>query len=193
MIACRMAGMSPPDAMNFSATVLTAVAEQLGGAELYRTCLDEAVVLHLTEVDADLEGDVRFPAWRRDEWQEVSRERHVAEDLYKDPGPRAELLEYFRALKSFDAMETEWKRQDSTTLPSGHDSPPSSLVSNVCTPSSSITSCCVNTDTCCPLASSFSFQATSSSRVSTRHAVWVERYIQSSIRGVRNSGRSVPM
>ena len=51
----------------------------IGGAELFRACLPTAAVLHLTEVDADVPGDVYFPAWRRDEWQELSREAHAAD------------------------------------------------------------------------------------------------------------------
>jgi dihydrofolate reductase len=54
----------------------------IGGAELYRACLDEADVLHLTEVDADLEGDARFPPWRRSDWQEVAREAHPADERH---------------------------------------------------------------------------------------------------------------
>jgi dihydrofolate reductase len=45
----------------------------IGGAELYRACLPLAVRLHLTEVDADIEGDVRFPPWAPEEWHEVER------------------------------------------------------------------------------------------------------------------------
>jgi dihydrofolate reductase len=54
----------------------------IGGAELYRACLDQATVLHLTEVDADPEGDARFPAWRREQWQELSREAHPADERH---------------------------------------------------------------------------------------------------------------
>jgi dihydrofolate reductase len=54
----------------------------IGGAELYRACLAEAAVLHLTEVDAEVEGDARFPAWRRDEWEEVWRESHPADERH---------------------------------------------------------------------------------------------------------------
>jgi dihydrofolate reductase len=48
----------------------------IGGAELYRQCLPLARVLHLTLVDADIDGDVRFPEWRRADWRESAREDH---------------------------------------------------------------------------------------------------------------------
>ncbi|HUO80144.1 MAG TPA: type 3 dihydrofolate reductase [Steroidobacteraceae bacterium] len=51
----------------------------IGGAELYRACLGQAQVVHLTEVDAEPEGDARIPPWRREEWQEVWREAHPAD------------------------------------------------------------------------------------------------------------------
>jgi dihydrofolate reductase len=57
----------------------------IGGAQLYRECLGAADVLHLTEVDADVDGDARFPAWRRDDWQEVWREAHPADERHAYP------------------------------------------------------------------------------------------------------------
>jgi len=54
----------------------------IGGAELYRACLAEADVLHLTEIDAEIEGDARFPPWRREDWDEVSREAHPADERH---------------------------------------------------------------------------------------------------------------
>ena len=54
----------------------------IGGAELFRECLDDASVLHLTEVQAELDGDVRFPPWRREDWQEVWREEHPADERH---------------------------------------------------------------------------------------------------------------
>jgi dihydrofolate reductase len=45
----------------------------IGGAELYRLCLPLAQTLHLTEVEADVDGDVKFPDWERSQWREVDR------------------------------------------------------------------------------------------------------------------------
>ena len=58
----------------------------IGGAELYRASLELASVLHLTEVEADVEGDVEFPGWHRagwrGEWRELARERHAADERH---------------------------------------------------------------------------------------------------------------
>ena len=54
----------------------------IGGADLFRACLDDADVLHLTEVDADLQGDVHFPPWQRGDWQEVAREAHPPDERH---------------------------------------------------------------------------------------------------------------
>jgi dihydrofolate reductase len=50
----------------------------IGGAEIYAQALPLADRLYLTEVHAEVEGDAWFPAWNRDQWQELSRERHSA-------------------------------------------------------------------------------------------------------------------
>jgi dihydrofolate reductase len=57
----------------------------IGGADLFRACLPSAAVLHLTEVDAEIAGDVHFPPWARDEWQEVAREAHPADARHRYP------------------------------------------------------------------------------------------------------------
>ena len=51
----------------------------IGGAEIYRLSLPEAARLYLTEIDAEVEGDTFFPAWRTGDWQEVAREAHPAD------------------------------------------------------------------------------------------------------------------
>jgi dihydrofolate reductase len=48
----------------------------IGGSQLYALALPLAHELVLTEVDADLAGDVLFPAWDRDQFSEVSRQSH---------------------------------------------------------------------------------------------------------------------
>jgi len=49
----------------------------IGGAALYREALAGAGRIYLTEVHADLAGDVYFPAFDRDAWVEISREDHL--------------------------------------------------------------------------------------------------------------------
>jgi dihydrofolate reductase len=51
----------------------------IGGAELYRQLLATADRLMLTEVDADVEGDARFPEFNRAQFIEVSREAYPAD------------------------------------------------------------------------------------------------------------------
>lgn len=52
----------------------------MGGASLYEQLLPQADRLYLTQVHASLEGDTWFPDWQRSEWQELSREDHLADD-----------------------------------------------------------------------------------------------------------------
>ncbi|MEY2874821.1 MAG: hypothetical protein RLZZ373_2192 [Pseudomonadota bacterium] len=48
----------------------------MGGGELYALALPYADVLELTEIDADVAGDVRFPDWPRAAFEEVARSKH---------------------------------------------------------------------------------------------------------------------
>ncbi|WP_310463292.1 dihydrofolate reductase [Sphaerotilus sp.] len=48
----------------------------IGGGELYALALPHAKVLELTEIDADLDGDIRFPDWPRTAFEEVARTTH---------------------------------------------------------------------------------------------------------------------
>jgi dihydrofolate reductase len=50
----------------------------IGGGELYRAALPRASRMYLTEVQADVTGDTYFPAFAREAWREVSRERSTA-------------------------------------------------------------------------------------------------------------------
>jgi dihydrofolate reductase len=53
----------------------------IGGADIYRLCLPQAVRIHLTLVHTRIaDGDTFFSAWRDIEWTECSRERHEADD-----------------------------------------------------------------------------------------------------------------
>jgi dihydrofolate reductase len=53
----------------------------VGGAELYAEGLPLADELLITEIDADVEGDVFFPNWDRAAFEEVSREAHRSEEF----------------------------------------------------------------------------------------------------------------
>ncbi len=56
-----------------------------GGAEIYSQALPVADRLYLTRVHTDSEGDTLLPAWQENEWQEVFREDHPADDRNVHP------------------------------------------------------------------------------------------------------------
>ena len=51
----------------------------IGGGELYTLALALAHTLYLTEVQAEVEGDARFPAFDRTRFLETQREHHAAD------------------------------------------------------------------------------------------------------------------
>lgn len=53
-----------------------------GGAEIYAAALPHADRIYLTEVHADVSGDVHFPSLDRHQWRETARE-----DRKADTGP----------------------------------------------------------------------------------------------------------
>jgi len=54
----------------------------IGGAGVYAELLPRADRLYLTRVDADVEGDVHFPAFDLADWKETEIERHEADDRH---------------------------------------------------------------------------------------------------------------
>jgi dihydrofolate reductase len=52
----------------------------MGGASLYEQFLPIANKLYLTRVDAELTGDTWFPEWQTEQWLEVEREDHQADE-----------------------------------------------------------------------------------------------------------------
>ena len=51
----------------------------VGGAAVYAALLPQATHMALTLVDAELPGDVHFPAWPPSHWQEIAREHQPAD------------------------------------------------------------------------------------------------------------------
>jgi dihydrofolate reductase len=49
----------------------------IGGAQLYAQALPLADELVLTEIDRDIDGDIRFPTWDREGFDEVHSVQHV--------------------------------------------------------------------------------------------------------------------
>ena len=56
----------------------------IGGAEIYAQTLAQVSRMYITEVETTVDGDAFFPEFDRDEWRELSRERHhdEASDLW---------------------------------------------------------------------------------------------------------------
>ena len=54
----------------------------IGGGAIYREFLEFADRIFLTEVDAEVEGDVRFPSLDASRWSEVFRDYHPADERH---------------------------------------------------------------------------------------------------------------
>ena len=52
----------------------------MGGASFYEQSLEHANRLYLTFVDTEVNGDAFFPKWNSQEWDEVEREAHQADE-----------------------------------------------------------------------------------------------------------------
>ena len=57
----------------------------IGGTSIFREALPIADRIHLTEVEADVEGDTFFPEFDRGEWVEQEVERHPADERHEYP------------------------------------------------------------------------------------------------------------
>jgi dihydrofolate reductase len=57
----------------------------IGGTSLFRETLPIADRIHLTEVDADVEGDTFFPEFDRSQWRETLVERHAVDERHAYP------------------------------------------------------------------------------------------------------------
>lgn len=57
----------------------------IGGAGIYEAFLAKASTLYLTLVDANIDGDTRFPAWDDATWQMTSRDDHPADERHAYP------------------------------------------------------------------------------------------------------------
>jgi len=57
----------------------------IGGNAIFEAALPSADTIYLTEVDADVAGDVFFPSFDRSEWDETELERHAADDRHAYP------------------------------------------------------------------------------------------------------------
>jgi dihydrofolate reductase len=75
----------------------------IGGAELYSEFLPRADRIHMTLIHSEIDGDVRFPEFDREEWIEKSRRRHPADENHAYPYTFVRLDRHPRA-KTADAV-----------------------------------------------------------------------------------------
>lgn len=54
----------------------------VGGADIYRQILPRVQAIHLTRVHADVAGDVVFPTLQEQQWREVAKEYHPADERH---------------------------------------------------------------------------------------------------------------
>ena len=57
----------------------------IGGAEIYQQALELVDRIYLTEVDADVPGDARFPEFDRSQWSVTDRTEYPADDRNDHP------------------------------------------------------------------------------------------------------------
>ena len=55
----------------------------IGGGEIYRMGLAIADKIYLTEIDGTFDGEVTFPEFSKEEWREVSRTHHPADERHQ--------------------------------------------------------------------------------------------------------------
>lgn len=55
----------------------------IGGGEIYNLGLKLCDRIYLTEIAGAFEGDTYFPAFDREDWKEVSREHHPADERHR--------------------------------------------------------------------------------------------------------------
>jgi dihydrofolate reductase len=70
------------DALNFAKAENNNEVFIIGGAEIYALALPYANKLYLTEINAHIEGDTYFPLFDAQEWNEISRNHHAADERH---------------------------------------------------------------------------------------------------------------
>lgn len=51
----------------------------IGGAEIYTSSLGDIDIIHATEIEANVDGDVKFPNLKESDWVEIDRIEHAAD------------------------------------------------------------------------------------------------------------------
>jgi dihydrofolate reductase len=73
------------EALNFARIAGESEAFIIGGAEIYKLALPQIDKLYLTEVLADVKGDVYFPDYDRKQWKVISNEFQDADEKNEYP------------------------------------------------------------------------------------------------------------
>lgn len=55
----------------------------IGGADIYRIGMSVTNRMYLTEIQAEVQGDVFFPSFNRSEWKETKRIHHSADEKHR--------------------------------------------------------------------------------------------------------------
>jgi dihydrofolate reductase len=55
----------------------------IGGAEIYRSTMEQTNRMYLTEIDAVIEGDTYFPEFDKNIWKEVKRQHHGTDERHQ--------------------------------------------------------------------------------------------------------------
>lgn len=70
------------ESLELARTAGEAEAFIIGGGEIYKLGLDIAEIIYLTEIDAEIVGDVYFPEFDKTIWQESERKHHPADERH---------------------------------------------------------------------------------------------------------------
>ncbi len=54
----------------------------IGGGQIYSLGLEKADRMYITEIKASFEGDAFYPAWKKEDWKEVSRVPHEPDERH---------------------------------------------------------------------------------------------------------------
>ena len=54
----------------------------IGGAEIYRVSMPVTQRMYLTEIQAEIQGDVFFPTYDKNDWKETKRTHHDKDDRH---------------------------------------------------------------------------------------------------------------
>jgi dihydrofolate reductase len=91
VVVSRRPGFAPPGVTverSLEAALACAGADEtfvIGGEVVFRQALPRADRVHLTLVDADVEGDVFFPPLDPREWRQISSEPRIADERHEYP------------------------------------------------------------------------------------------------------------